>query len=179
MSEQIFYLQDLPRQLQLPFRLRNVSFMKDHIYINRNRVLHVDLITISLNHGEKTSRGLRNGQLYESNSPLPHLGVIPMGTRLHTLQARKHDELIFTFTPESFDAVMQILRPTPGYFHLNTKIQSLIDEIIANMESMFVPGAADRMFCSFFSWSVKSCWKRVCTTLPGSKNRKSMKSSPI
>lgn len=145
MSEQIFYLQDLPRQLQLPFRLRNVSFMKDHIYINRNRTLHVDLITISMNHGEKTSRGLRNGQLYESNSPLPHLGVIPMGTRLHTLQARKHDELIFTFTPESFDAVTQMLHPTPGYFHLNTKIQSLIDEVSRTMESIFVPGSADRM----------------------------------
>ena len=151
MAEQIFYLQDLPRQLQLPFRLRNVSVMKDHIYFNRNRTLHVDIITISFNKAHVNYKGFRNGKLVESTSFAPTISVIPRGTHLHTLRTGKRDELLFTFTPENFTAVLDLLHPTPGIFHFTPRIETLLSEIEQTMEIIFVPGSADRMDLLFMN----------------------------
>jgi len=145
MADRIFYLQELPRLLKFPFKLRSVSLMKDHIYFNRNRTLHVDLISISFNQENRPCKSLQNGILQELNSNSPYISIIPKGTKLHTLSARRHEELIFTFVPEDFEYILNNFQPVSGAFRLTQNIQQIIDEIIENMECMFIPGNADRM----------------------------------
>ena len=145
MKDKIFYLQELPRLLTAPFRLRSVSLMMDHIFYNRNRTLHVDLISVSFNQEDRPSKSLRNGVLQELNSNAPYLNVIPKGTRLHTLSARRHEELIFTFAADDFKVLQELFKPISGEFRLTAQIQAVIDEIIENMECVFMPGVADRM----------------------------------
>ena len=145
MADRIFYLQELPRLLKFPFKLRSASLMKDHIYFNRNRTLHVDLISISFNQENRPSKSLQNGVLQELNSNSPYISIIPKGTKLHTLTARRHEELIFTFAPEDFEYILKTFQPVSGEFRMTQSIQQIIDEIMENMECIFVPGSSDRM----------------------------------
>lgn len=145
MSEQIFYTYELPRQLNLPFRLRSVSFMKNHLFFNKNRVLHVDLVTVSFNKENKVLPTPNPDPDLNAISTLPSTRFIRKGTLLNTTSTRKHDELLFTFIPEDADTVARLFSPPCGFFHMNPKISAVIEEIIETMECIFVPGCADRL----------------------------------
>jgi len=145
MSDRIFYLNELPRLLNRPFRLRSISWMPDHLFRNCNRILDLPHICCSFRFGPGIGRTVVNGVLRESSGPLPALSILPVGTRINTIVPRKHDELMFTVEPEYFEPLMNMIHPVSGRFQMTRQIDGILREIFAEMESVYLPGTADRL----------------------------------
>ena len=147
MPYKCFNVRQLPRILKRNFRLWFVAWMPEHIFWNRNRVLdqgHFCFI-LRTEPGSEPLRRLVNGVLCERKGDLPAFYVYAPGTRLHTLNTRHQDELMFTVPPECFDELMEALRPLNGSFRMNVHIERCIREILECMENIYVPGQVDRM----------------------------------
>lgn len=144
MPYKCFDLLDLPRLLKRPFRLRHMAWMPDHINWNKDRTITLPHFCYTLR-SDPGARSIINGVLKERSTGLPSLNIIPVGTHMHTLAARRHDELMFTLIPEHYDIVMDMVHPLSGEFRMNPRIQQILDDIFESMESVFVPGTADRM----------------------------------
>lgn len=145
MPYKCFDLLELPRLLKRPFRLRHMAWMPDHLHYNSNRTITLPHFCWTLRREPRVTRALVNGILQEHDGPLPYLSIIPVGTRLHTLNACRRDELMFTLIPEDYELVMNMVNPVEGVFRMNVHIEQLIKEIFEDMEYIYVPGAADRM----------------------------------
>lgn len=145
MSDKVINLQEVPRRLKKGFHLWHIRWMPDHLFWSRNRVIYTPHFCFTLKSEPGCSRRLINGILRENTSILPHLGIIPPGTRIHTLNPRRHDELMFTVPPEEFPYVMELIQPKSGEFKLNPHMELIIQTIIDNMDHVFIPGTADRL----------------------------------
>jgi len=144
MKKQSFVLEKIPRLLARPFRLRDIGWMPDHVFWNRNRVLEHPHFCFTLSREPGVARSLINGKLCENDLPAPMLSIIPAGTRIHTLVPVKHDELYFTVAPEFFAPIME-LRPKSGAFRMNRHIGRVLEELFENFNRIYVPGTADRL----------------------------------
>lgn len=147
MPYRCFNVRQLPRILRRNFRLWFVSWMPEHIFWNQNRVLDQGhfCFTLRTAPGDEPLRSLVNGVLHERQGKLPVFACYPPGTRLHTLNTRVHDELMFTVPPDCFEALTENLQPLSGEFRMNEHIQQCIREIFECMESIYVPGQVDRL----------------------------------
>ena len=145
MSNKYVNLLDMPRLIKRPFRLRNMAWQENHLLYSRQRLLTVPHFCFTLRSDPGIARSLINGILQERSSMHPRAAILPPGTILHTLCGRKHDELYFTIPAEDFDFIMNTFKPLTGDFIMNHHIENLINEILVNIEEIYVPGAADRM----------------------------------
>ena len=145
MPDRIFYLNEMPRLLDRPFRLRSISWMPDHLSRNRNSILNLPHICCSFHPGPGVGRSVINGVIREFSGPQSVLSILPAGTRIDTIVARKHDELMFTVDPEYFEPLMNMIHPVPGRFQMTRHIDGILREIFAEMELIYLPGTADRM----------------------------------
>lgn len=146
MSNQYLNLLEMPRLIKRPFRLRNMAWQENHVYYSRQRVLTVPHFCCTLQILQPgIYRSLINGELHESTDTQPFLNIFPAGTTLHTLNGRRSNELYFTVPAEDFDTIMNTFKPLTGKFTLNRHINSVLNEIFANIKNIYLPGAADRM----------------------------------
>ena len=145
MPNRYLNLLEMPRLIKRPFRLRDMAWQENHLYYSRQRVITVPHFCCTVRANPGISRTLVNGELHETSAQQPYLSIFPAGTTLHTLSGTKHDELYFTVPVEDFDVIMDICKPLSGNFSMNRHIEGVMNEIFANIENIYLPGAADRM----------------------------------
>lgn len=94
MEKHTYNLEKLKRLLNFPFRLKEIGWMPEHVYIHRQTLINRIFVCLTFN--------FKAGGISEVNGRLVHssgkdrLGIIWPGTVLQTIQAREHDEIFFT-----------------------------------------------------------------------------------
>jgi len=147
MPYKCFSVRQLPRMLKRPFRLWFVSWMPEHEFWNRHRVLDQAhfCFTLRTDPAPEMIRWIVDGTLHERTGRLPYFSILPAGTRLHTIQTRVVDELMFTLEPQYYDTLMDMSHPQGGEFQMNPHIEQIIHDILESMENIYVPGTVDRL----------------------------------
>lgn len=144
MKKGIFYLKDLPRMMNCSPRIREIGWMPDHVYMHRNRTIEAPHLCFNLRTEPGTAKVLINGVLREGALKAPHVGLIRHGAVYHTIQPVRHDELYFIYEPEDYDDLLSLMPENYG-FELTHGVQSVLAEILSNLEHLNHPGTADRL----------------------------------
>ena len=97
MEKHTYNLEKLKRLLNFPFRLKEIGWMPEHVYIHRQTLINRIFVCLTFNF---KAGGISevNGRLVHSSGK-DHLGIIWPGTVLQTIQQESMTRFSLPMTP--------------------------------------------------------------------------------
>lgn len=147
----IYNLNNIKRLFRYPYPLFSVGWMPHHLHIHKNACIQNGFICISGNWEDRFTSRYVNGKLSQSFLPAAgffSFGILPPGTRLHTVHGTYHDELFFEYTPDAFDRLMNLLFPvnvSPESFRFRFIPNEIVIRLRKTLLALNEPGAADKV----------------------------------
>lgn len=143
MEKHTYNLEKLKRLLNFPFRLKEIGWMPEHVYIHRQTLINRIFVCLTFN--------FKAGGISEVNGRLVHssgkdrLGIIWPGTVLQTIQAREHDEIFFTYDASCAEAFRNLGLNSMDGIRITKSVENIIEEIRLELKHLYRPGTADRL----------------------------------
>ncbi len=134
----IYSLEKIKRQLAYPYRLNEIGWMPDHRSDHRNNTLDKLFFCISLLKEKMPDRAIRTITF----------SMLPPGTFLNGPPGPLHDELFFSYLPETAEKLFGLLKRRERFtcsVSMDQRIQGLIQTLRQNLDALYVAGVADRL----------------------------------
>lgn len=144
----IYFLKSLPRLFNYPYQLKTIGWMPHHLYIHRNNRISDFFFGISANWEGPTESEVNGKRIRLERQSRFSFSLTRPGTKLNSIRASYHDELYFTYSPETGEKLLELLGDhfsagdSFDFFALPEEIIAEIRHELLNVES---PGAADRL----------------------------------
>ena len=140
MEKHTYNLEKLKRLLNFPFRLKEIGWMPEHVYIHRQTLINRIFVCLTFNF---KAGGISevNGRLVHSSGK-DHLGIIWPGTVLQTIQAREHDEIFFTYDASCVEAFRNLGLNSMDGIRITKSVENIIEEIRLELKHLYRPGTA-------------------------------------
>lgn len=134
----IYSLEKIKRQLAYPYRLSEIGWMPDHRSDHRNNTLDKLFFCISLLKEKMPDRAIRTITF----------SMLPPGTFLDGPPGPLHDELFFSYLPETAEKLFELLKRRERFtcsVSMDQRIQCLIQTLRQNLDALYIAGTADRL----------------------------------
>ena len=147
MKKGIYQLAPIPRLTRGIPAIRSVGWMPDHIYYHTGGRISEMFLCFSLREEPGEHRSIVDGVLREETLPAPRVSTVWPGSVITTLKAVRHDELFFSYPPES-EAFWRAFFPEGKFrFRRTDPFERLLEELFERMNNLHEPGQADALDC--------------------------------
>ena len=140
-----YFLTELQRYLDFPFRVKEVGWLPGHCYSHKNATLKDIYICLSCN-CQGSSLVEVNGilQLGKSIPDKISFSLIEPGTHYNTISPNTHDELYFRFDISSAQSVRNLVGKYKKFYFLKWP-EDIMTELHNLLHQLDKPGTADKV----------------------------------
>lgn len=147
MKKGIYQLAAIPRLTRGVPAIRSVGWMPDHIYYHTGGWIGEVFLCFILREDPEKHRSIVDGVLQEDVLPAPRVGAVWPGCVITTLKAVRHDELYFSYSPETASFWREFFPEGELRFRRTDPFERLLEELFERMSNLHEPGQADAVDC--------------------------------
>lgn len=148
MKKGVYQLAAIPRLTRGVPAIRSVGWMPDHIYYHTGGRIDEMFLCFCLREEEPGEcRSIVNGLLQEDVPPAPRVSAVWPGCVITTLKAVRHDELFFSYPPETASFWRAFFPEGKLRFRRGGRFEQLLEEFFERMSHLHEPGQADALDC--------------------------------
>ena len=147
MKKGLYELAPIPRLTRGIPAVRSIGWMPDHIYFHTGGRIENMFLCFILREESGTPRAIVNGILQEEHLSAPRVSTVLPGSVITTLQALRHDELFFSYPPESETFWREFFPEGKLRFRRSESFDRLLKELFERMDNLHESGQADAIDC--------------------------------
>lgn len=147
MKKGIYQLAAIPRLTHGVPAIRSIGWMPDHVYYHTGGRISEMFLCFNLREEPGEHRFIVNGVLQEEMLPAPRVSTVWPGCVITTLKAVRHDELFFSYSPDTVAFWRDFFPAGKLRFRRTDSFELLLQELFERMDNLHEPGQADALDC--------------------------------
>lgn len=145
MKKGVYELRGIPRLSKGIPAINTVGWMPDHIHYHEGRALNPMFLCFTFKTEPGECISIVNGVERHSSAAAPRVGFVVPGTVIRTIRTVRHDELFFTYSPETYPFWKNYFPPEYAEFKRTDHFDRLLDRLFEGLNELHTPGQADAL----------------------------------